>query len=118
MSDSGSNRWLKGSSMAISCATSVAVRPLLHALLRRRFAQAPLCAGLSGLADLQVRLPAWGDQQGLPTVLKWMAEESQSNPIAALQFPVWLIHGNTCGVEALLQRNLCSAVPRIIPFAD
>jgi hypothetical protein len=114
MTDSGSHRWLKGSSLAISGASSVAVRPLLHALLRRRFGHVQLCAGLPELADLQAHLPAWCDEQGLPTALQWMAEEPESSSIAALPSPGWLIHGNTCRVEALLQRNVCTAVRRNI----
>jgi hypothetical protein len=102
MSDSGSHRWLKGSSLAISGATSVPARPLLHALLRRRFAHVQLCAGLTELADLQAHLPPWRDEQGLTTALFWMAEETESSSIAVLPSSGWLIHGNTCRAEALL----------------
>ncbi len=110
MTESRPHRWLKGSCLAISGASSVAARPLLHALLRRRFAHVQLCAGLPELADLQAHLPAWCDEQGLPTSLQWMAEDPESSSIAALPSPGWLIHGNTCRVEALLQRNVCTAV--------
>ncbi|NDD45873.1 MAG: hypothetical protein EBZ24_10810, partial [Synechococcaceae bacterium WB9_4xB_025] len=87
---------------------------MLHALLRRRFAVVQLRAELPELADLQAHLTAWCEAQGLPTALQWLAEEPESSAVAPLPGSGWLIHGNTCRAEALLQRNVCTAVRRNI----
>ena len=101
-------------SLILTGAASIAARPLLHALLRRSFAAVQLCADLPELADLQVHLSAWCEAQGLPTALQWLAEEPESSSAAPLPSPGWLIHGNACRAEALLHRNVCTAVRRNI----
>ena len=105
---------LRSDSLILTGAASIATRPLLHALLRRRFAAVQLCAELPELADLQTHLSAWCTAQGLPTALRWLAEEPESSFVAPMLPPGWLIHGNTCRAEALLQRNVCTAVRRNI----
>jgi hypothetical protein len=105
---------LRSDSLILTGAASIAARPLLHALLRRRFAAVQLCAELPELADLQAHLSAWCAAQGLPTALRWLAEEPESSFVAPMLPPGWLIHGNTCRAEALLQRNVCTAVRRNI----
>lgn len=62
--------------LPLTGAASIAVGPLLHAILRRSFAAVQLCADLPELADLQIHLPSW--------------------------------------CEALLQRNVCTALRRNI----
>lgn len=105
---------LRSDSLILTGAASIATRPLLNALLRRRFAAVQLCAELPELADLQTHLSAWCTAQGLPTALRWLAEEPESSFVAPMLPPGWLIHGNTCRAEALLQRNVCTAVRRNI----
>lgn len=105
---------LRSDSLIFTGAASIAARPLLHALLRRRFAAVQLCAKLPELADLQTHLSAWCAAQGLPTALRWLAEEPESSFVAPMLPPGWLIHGNTCRAEDLLQRNVCTAVRRNI----
>jgi hypothetical protein len=104
---------LRSQSLILTGAASIAARPLLHALLRRRFAAMQLCAELPELADLQAHLSAWCAAQGLPTELQWLAEEPESSAVAPLPGSGWLIH-STCRAEALLQRNVCTAVRRNI----
>ncbi len=105
---------LRPDSLILTGAASIAARPLLHALLRRRFAAVQLRADLPELADLQAHLSAWCEAQGLPTALQWQAEELESSSVAPTPSPGWLIDGNTCRVEALLLRNVCTAVRRNI----
>ncbi len=68
---------LRPSSLIFTGAASIAARPLVDALLRRRFAAVQLCAELPELADLQAHLSAWCEAQGLPTALHWLAEEPE-----------------------------------------
>lgn len=96
--------------LILTGAASIAAGPLLHALLRRRFAAVQLCADLPELADLQAHLSTWCAAQGLPTALQWLAEEPESSSVAPTPWTGWLIHGNTCRAEALLQRNVCTAL--------
>jgi len=56
---------LRTDSLILTGAASIAALPLLHTLLRRRFAAVQLCADLPELADLQAHLPAaWCAAQG------------------------------------------------------
>ena len=105
---------LRSQSLILTGAASIAARRLLHALVRRRFSAMQLCAELPELADLQAHLSAWCEAQGLPTALQWLAEEPESSSVAPTPCPGWLIHGNTCRAEALLHRNVCTAVRRNI----
>ena len=50
----------------------------------------------------------------MPNAFHRLAEKTESFSVASLPCPGWLIHGNSCRAEALLQRNVCTAVRRII----
>lgn len=100
--------------LILTGSASIAARPLLNALVRRRFAAIELCAELPELTDLLAHLTVWCEAQGLPTALHWLAEEPESSSVAPTPCPGWLIHGNTCRAEALLHRNVFTAVRRNI----
>ena len=102
---------LRSDSLILTGAASIATRPLLHALLRRRFAAVQLCAELPELADLQTHLSAWCTAQGLPTALRWLAEEPESSSVAPMLPPGWLIHGNTLCCSAATRRRTDPASP-------
>ncbi len=92
-------------SLILTGAASIAARPLLHALLRRRLAAVQLCAELPELADLQAHLSAWCEAQGLPTALQWLVEEPERSAVAALASRGWPIHGNTLCCSAARRRT-------------
>ena len=102
---------LRSDCLILTGAASIASRPLLHALLRRRFAAVQLCAELPELADLQTHLSAWCTAQGLPTALRWLAEEPESSFVAPMLPPGWLIHGNTLCCSAATRRRTDPASP-------
>lgn len=98
---------------SITGASSFAAMPLLHALLRRQPQRLLLCDELDAIADLQLQLLPWCEQQAIKTDLQWCCPE----PLAALpQLPArqWLIHANNVRAEALLQSNSAAAVRRNI----
>ena len=78
---------LRSDCLILTGAASIASRPLLHALLRRRFAAVQVCAELPELADLQAHLSVWCAAQGLPTALPWVAEEPESRSVAPTPCP-------------------------------
>ena len=97
----------------ITGASSFAARPLLHALLRRQPQRLLLCDELDAIADLQLQLLPWCEQQRIKTDLQWCCLESQA-ALPRLPARQWLIHGNNVRAEELLQSNSCTAVRRNI----
>jgi nucleoside-diphosphate-sugar epimerase len=97
----------------ITGASSFAAMPLLHAVLRRQPQRLLLCDELGAIADLQLQLLPWCEQQGIQTDLQSCCPEPQA---ALPQLPArqWLIHGNNVRAEELLQTNSCTAVRRNI----
>jgi len=104
---------LSGIAIALTGASSFASRPLLFALLRRQPSQLVLCDSLDGLAELQLQLLPWCEQQVIITDLHWWSQESPA-ALPALHGIQWLIHGDSVRSETLLQANSCAAVRRNI----